>query len=835
MRGPTLQVPAGGLGGALVGAGRGNDWPNWAEVVGSGPEEDSDAEPEEVSEQIEALADLVADPLWVPDRLGVSASAQLVKPIAPVGVPCPAPEGPADETQARQLLHDAWARMQQLEYAFASEDTPDAEYEAQLRALCPDPDQFQSGRLQRHAHVWEEFLEMSGNGKISETGRAVLRMIRDGVQLDFVGVWGPGHESAPHRQEKLRIVKQMLGQAQPGIKPETLLEGRVPHPVRFPNHMSAEEHSAFVTAEIGKAMGQGAVRRWEGPAAPVVVNGLRVVVQPDKLRLCMNPMYINLFMRYRPLKYERITDMMHYVQPEDYLLATDDKSGYWQLAMHPDSYRYLAFEWQEEIFYWPHMPFGIAPACRLYTAMKLEVFRPLRQRSARLTFLIDDVACVAESQGQAKFLGRTLIQLLSALGFTLSFKKCRMIPAQRLRFLGFIVDAAAQAYEVPADKVAGLAGLVAELRAAPEVGMRQVARVAGKIMSMSLAVAMAPLHSRLVGLALRGKASWDAAVVDPKSCLDAAEVFLELLGVKNGRTWWRKGPALVLRVAGDASETAYSVFLPGGEVGKEEVIVPFTPMEQARMKAGTYSSTERELRAIMLSVQWLAQCHPRLVQNRRVQYQTDSMAAQLCVLGLKGRGHCLQQVADIYRQCAATDTEITVVWYPRTELQQQHADELSKQRDPSQWSLNARVLAQVLRLSSLQGRTPQLDCFADAATTVVAGRFYSRSWNPDCLGVDGLAQSWAPVLSQPRPLLYIYPPFALVGAVVRKVADERPDCILILPRWPRWWQAALSRLPIREELQLPHCRDLLVPGPAAGTDKLRAPQFRMMAYVVLWD
>ena len=127
MRGPTLQVPAGGLGGALVGAGRGNDWPNWAEVVGSGPEEDSDAEPEEVSEQIEALADLVADPLWVPDRLGVSASAQLVKPIAPVGVPCPAPEGPADETQARQLLNDAWARMQQLEYAFSSEDTPDAE------------------------------------------------------------------------------------------------------------------------------------------------------------------------------------------------------------------------------------------------------------------------------------------------------------------------------------------------------------------------------------------------------------------------------------------------------------------------------------------------------------------------------------------------------------------------------------------------------------------------------------------------------------------------------------------------------------------------------------
>ncbi len=76
--------------------------------------------------------------------------------------------------------------------------------------------------------------------------------------------------------------------------------------------------------------------------APTVVNGLRVVVQPSKLRLCMNPMYINAFIRYQPLRYERLVDLMHYVRPEDYLYATDDKSGYWQISMHPDSFRFIA-------------------------------------------------------------------------------------------------------------------------------------------------------------------------------------------------------------------------------------------------------------------------------------------------------------------------------------------------------------------------------------------------------------------------------------------------------------------------------------------------------------
>ncbi|GIM01394.1 hypothetical protein Vretimale_6217 [Volvox reticuliferus] len=170
---------------------------------------------------------------------------------------------------------------------------------------------------------------------------------------------------------------------------------------------------------------------WDRAESPTVVNGLRVVVQPGKLRLCMNPMYINLFIRYQPLRYERIIEMMHYVRPDDFLYATDDKSGYWQLAMHPDAFRFLAFQWQGTPFYFPACAFGLAPACGWYLDMKLEVYRPMRERGARLTFLLDDHAAAATGPGRVKYLCRTVIMILSALGFTLSFKKSCMIPTRR--------------------------------------------------------------------------------------------------------------------------------------------------------------------------------------------------------------------------------------------------------------------------------------------------------------------------------------------------------------------------------------------------------------------
>lgn len=246
--------------------------------------------------------------------------------------------------------------------------------------------------------------------------------------------------------------------ARPHADPETFLTGSKPHQVQFPNHRSTQDHTDFVTAQINKCLTAGAVRPWPSDQPPpTVINGLRVVpgTAGKKDRLCMNPMYPNLFMEIPALKYERVTDVAHYLQPTDFMFTTDDKSGYWNLLLHPSMYEYAAFEWHGKIYFWPALAFGFAPACWVYTTLKQELLRPLRERGINLSFLIDDLCPAAKSRETARRLCLAIVQLLTALGFTLSLDKMQL-PSQRVRFLGFIIDAAKQAFEVPKDKVEAL-------------------------------------------------------------------------------------------------------------------------------------------------------------------------------------------------------------------------------------------------------------------------------------------------------------------------------------------------------------------------------------------
>ncbi|GIL67182.1 hypothetical protein Vafri_20619, partial [Volvox africanus] len=91
-----------------------------------------------------------------------------------------------------------------------------------------------------------------------------------------------------------------------------------------------------------------------------------------------------------------------YVRPDDFLYAADDKSGYWQLTMHPDLFRFLAVRWQGELYYF--LRFGLTAGCGWFSDMKMEVYRLIRERGVYMAFLVDDHAAAATLPGQTKYL-----------------------------------------------------------------------------------------------------------------------------------------------------------------------------------------------------------------------------------------------------------------------------------------------------------------------------------------------------------------------------------------------------------------------------------------------
>ncbi|XP_029460045.1 uncharacterized protein LOC115092844 isoform X1 [Rhinatrema bivittatum] len=133
------------------------------------------------------------------------------------------------------------------------------------------------------------------------------------------------------------------------------------------------------------------------------------------------------------------------------------------------------------------------------------------------------------------------------------------------------------------------------------------------------------------------------------------------------------------------------------------------------------------------------------------------------------------------------------------------ADFLSRQQlDPGEWELSEEAMQLLIR----RWGVPRLDLMATRANAKAA-RFFSCRREHGAEGVDALVLSWPS-----NVLLYVFPPWPLVGKVLRRIEPHQGPVILVAPEWPRRpWFADLINLAIEGPLRLGHIPNHLHQGP----------------------
>jgi hypothetical protein len=110
-----------------------------------------------------------------------------------------------------------------------------------------------------------------------------------------------------------------------------------------------------------------------------------------------------------------------------------------------------------------HLPFGLKDACRVFTQVKQEIYRPLRGAGMLLNFLIDDVMGGTATLPAAVFQCWVVVRLLVLLGFYLGIDKSQFFPQQMVQHLGLIlITKGAVRFEVPAKKLRAILHRVTE-------------------------------------------------------------------------------------------------------------------------------------------------------------------------------------------------------------------------------------------------------------------------------------------------------------------------------------------------------------------------------------
>ena len=411
--------------------------------------------------------------------------------------------------------------------------------------------------------------------------------------------------------------------------------------------------------------------------------------------------------------------------------------------------------------------------------------RALRLRVVRYA---DDILVLADSPGQLARDLRLVIDLLHAAGWQLALKKSYLVAASRVVFLGVAVDLATRTVRWARHKKAKTLAEISLLRAHNSASIRDLQRVAGRLIFLTSATPVFRAFARPMFDALR---EWEALDASPdvlhtvSAPLRACFSFWSSTAASSlTDRWWPVGLGPRWHTRTDASDVA---------VGWEAVSAP----DGSRLSAGTIplgpgctgkASAVRETTALVRLLEFLGspdRAGPPLREGDTLAVGLD---AQVVVSSsTKGTARAPQLVAEFASLAllllSLPPIALRTYWLPRSGNTE--ADARSRLISAADSRLADSVYQYLLHW---WGAEPLLDLFASAGNTR-APVFYAAHPSSAAAGVDGLS---APV----TPLAYAFPPFALANLTAAMLIRYRAAgvpvlavlpadaCLRMLGSWP---------------------------------------------------
>ncbi|CAI7890318.1 unnamed protein product, partial [Closterium sp. NIES-53] len=163
---------------------------------------------------------------------------------------------------------------------------------------------------------------------------------------------------------------------------------------------------------------------------------LNVVEQREKCRLILDLRKVNEHLCIPKFKYEGLARVAELIQPNDWMLSVDLKSGYHHVDIHPTCWKYLGFQFEGNYYLFQSLLFGLATAPFIFTQLIKQLAQRWRSLGWQVIPYVDDILILAETAQQAGAACAQIVRDLRDAGIVINEKKLRLVPTQELRFLG---------------------------------------------------------------------------------------------------------------------------------------------------------------------------------------------------------------------------------------------------------------------------------------------------------------------------------------------------------------------------------------------------------------
>lgn len=516
-----------------------------------------------------------------------------------------------------------------------------------------------------------------------------------------------------------------------------------------------------------------------------------------KARFVLNLKPLNKFIKTDHFKMEDIKTVRKIISQGSYMATLDIRDAYFLIPIHKGSRKFLRFMWEEEIFEFQCLPFGLCSAPWLFTKIMKPVASYLRSRGWMSVVYLDDWLLIGNSVEQCKRNVEVTCNLLTSLGFIINIEKSKLEPSTSRLFLGFIFDSVAFKLYLPEEKKQRMLSLIENFTTHRRCKIRDFARLLGTFASACWAIEYGwvyykPLEREKYLALLLNKDNFDAYMS---------------VSIKLDKTfsWWKahigsanapiRRQQFVREIFSDASLSGW------GAACKKKSAHGFWKLSER-----THHINYLELLAAYFALRTFAND----LCKCEVLLRLDNTVAISYINRMGGiKFPLLNEITKkIWQWCEERNLWIFASYISSKDNVE--ADRASRIVNiDTEWELSHEAFEIIVKKFGY----PDIDLFASRINKKCA-RFFSWHKDPEALGIDAFTISWN------LEYFYAFPPFSLILKVLNKIKTEQACGIVVAPLWTAqpWfplWKELIVEPPIifesNDDLLLSPCRSIQHP------------------------
>jgi len=650
------------------------------------------------------------------------------------------------------------------------------------------PDDFVPGHLAYHVSFWEEEILSVCTPQERAT---FLRWLRGVDVREFIDPQTEG---------------TFQGQAYRGSEMTA---------VELPNHVP-EAFESFVDQQVEKYTQSGVVVPWEMVAdiekhpKPQMVMPLGV--EESKPRAFLDARWLNLMGRKCPFQMDAVGKVAQCAWPGAFQMTADHKSGFHHVPLDAGSWQYFGFAWRGRYYVFTVLCFGWCSSPYIYHSLSAVVSRYLRTKGIPVLTWIDDFyftnfrasrGLAPKIQAEAATVtAYVVMHTFYEAGYFVSIDKCELDATTRLIFLGVVCDSVEEKFIIPDDKLDKLETILVAALKQEVISFHMLEKLAGKCTSMSVACPAAALYTHHMYQAIgkyqrQGGRKRNTEIDVPKNggLRVEMEKWMEVRQTMNGASWYKAlHQTLHFTGASDASSRGWGGLIrcPGEEVFKAAGDFPDEWL--------TKHINEQEAYALKQTLVLYCKERPAQVTGSTIVMDVDNKALFHAVKrGRSTNSRMHEVITELFWLQVKEDFTLSLQWVCSKDNAE--ADDLSRPDADAYVRLEAESFAKLWKWS---GKGFDMDWMAtDASGHRVPDSgdrlpFYSRFHVEGCAGTDVLSQDLRYMPDSTTPCFgFCFPPTAMVGVVLQRMAECKAQAVVIVPDQQNTWYPMLADATVR--------------------------------------